>query len=418
MLQQICDQIGVQVNFRIFGWPVIREPYIRADNIENVTLRARAYLALRRGLYSAIRRCDVICDITGGDSFTDMSASLIQPRRFGQSNRPDRRPTAAAQPADHWSVPTRLDAVCGDTVDAACASRRLPRHADYRISGSIGTQRERRRCDRRGLSAAVRSTYRRAQKTGSGRHQYLRLAVNGGYTRNNMFALTVDYPILARVLIEYFAARSECEVHLISHVISDTFDVEDDYRVAQRLAKDTPGVVVAPRFKTPSEAKSYIATMDFFCGARMHACIAAFSSGVPVLPIAYSRKFAGVFGSLGYLHVADCQSSTAERIMESVIEAFATRDFLRQSVKNALAKADAKLAAYEAVARDAFSKRSEKGLEPVIANSSASRKAIFVAAVVSRTITAEGNTQCGCPRPDICGPNDRRTFGRGGALDR
>ena len=84
----------------------------------------------------------------------------------------------------------------------------------------------------------------------------------------------------------------------------------------------------------------------------MHACIAAFSSGVAVVPMAYSRKFAGVFGSLGYPHVADCQNSTAERIMESVIEAFAQRDSLRQSVKIGLAKANAKLMAYEAVVRE------------------------------------------------------------------
>jgi len=92
--------------------------------------------------------------------------------------------------------------------------------------------------------------------------------------------------------------------------------------------------------------------MDFFSGARMHACIAAFSSGVAVVPIAYSRKFAGVFGSLGYTHVADCQTLTAERIMERVTEAFANRDSLRQSVRIGLAKVDAKLAAYEAVVRE------------------------------------------------------------------
>ena len=98
------------------------------------------------------------------------------------------------------------------------------------------------------------------------------LLFNGGYTRSNMFALAVDYPKLARDLVGHFAAQPECEVHLISHVISDVFEVEDDYQVAQRLAKETPGVIVAPRFRSPSEAKSYIATMDFFCGCT-HACL-------------------------------------------------------------------------------------------------------------------------------------------------
>ena len=178
------------------------------------------------------------------------------------------------------------------------------------------------------------------------------LLFNGGYTRSNMFALTTDYPKLARALVRHFAARPECEVHLISHVISDTFEVEDDYRVAQQLALETPGVILAPRFRTPSEAKSYISGMDFFCGARMHACIAAFSSGVPVVPIAYSRKFAGVFRALDYPHVADCQTDTADRILDIVIEAFENRTILEQSVKVGLAKANEKLGAYEDVMRD------------------------------------------------------------------
>ena len=62
-----------------------------------------------------------------------------------------------------------------------------------------------------------------------------------------------------------------------------------------------PRAIVAPAFRTPVEAKSYIAGMDFFAGARMHACIAAVSSGVPVYPLAYSRKFNGLFvETLGY----------------------------------------------------------------------------------------------------------------------
>jgi len=72
----------------------------------------------------------------------------------------------------------------------------------------------------------------------------------------------------------------------VSHVISERFVVEDDYRIAQKLAEEFPGTIVAPRFRNSSEAKSYISGLDFFCGSRMHACIAAFSSGVPVVPVA------------------------------------------------------------------------------------------------------------------------------------
>jgi colanic acid/amylovoran biosynthesis protein len=55
--------------------------------------------------------------------------------------------------------------------------------------------------------------------------------------------------------------------------------VEDDHLVSMQLKSEFQDVVVAPRFDSPSAAKSYIAGMDYFCGSRMHACIAAFSSG-------------------------------------------------------------------------------------------------------------------------------------------
>src|SRR5690606_38493929 len=134
------------------------------------------------------------------------------------------------------------------------------------------------------------------------------LLMAGGYDRGNMFGLRMDYPALVREIVGRFRAHPDgCELHLVAHVIPHGTDagealagLEDDHRAARALAAEFPGVVVAPAFRTPSEAKSYIAGLDFFMGARMHSCIAAFSAGVPVVPMAYSRKFAGLFGSLGY----------------------------------------------------------------------------------------------------------------------
>ena len=273
MLQQICDQIGVQVNFRIFGWPGDPEPYIRADNIENVKLRTRAYLALRRGLYSAIRRCDVICDITGGDSFTDMYGVprfsrgalgkaivliagrplLLSPQTIGPFQRGWTRFAAirlmrrARAVVSRDMLTTEFLGQLGlgaKVVDATDVAFRLP-YETLTV--------ERKKPVRVGINISG-------------------LLFNGGYTRNNMFDLAVDYPKLARDLVEHFAARPECEVHLISHVISDTFEVEDDYRVAQRLAKETPGVVVAPRFKN-SFGGQVLHCRHGFLLWRTHACL-------------------------------------------------------------------------------------------------------------------------------------------------
>jgi polysaccharide pyruvyl transferase WcaK-like protein len=114
------------------------------------------------------------------------------------------------------------------------------------------------------------------------------------------------------------------------------------------LKKEFPHVILAPRFTSPSEAKTYIAGMDFFMGARMHACIAAFSSGVPVIPMAYSRKFEGLFGSLGYPHVVDCTTEQNAQILEKIAVAFGQRSALEQEARDAMVRGTAKLALYRA----------------------------------------------------------------------
>ncbi len=79
----------------------------------------------------------------------------------------------------------------------------------------------------------------------------------------------------------------------------------------------------------------------------MHACIAAFSSGVPVLPMAYSRKFAGLFGTLGYGACADCKADSEEEILAKLKTAFETRNDLRVEAATAFAAGLCRLRVYE-----------------------------------------------------------------------
>ena len=186
------------------------------------------------------------------------------------------------------------------------------------------------------------------------------LLFSGGYTRDNMFGLKVDYPALMREVLGFFRDRGDCEVHLVGHVITPGWAVEDDRAAARTLAAEAPGAIVAPAFASPSEAKSYIAGLDFFTGARMHACIAALSSGVPVLPLAYSRKFAGLFGTLGYHHIADCKTETGPEILGKLRIAFENRASLRAEAEAAAAKALARLAAYEDAVRGVIAEIAER----------------------------------------------------------
>ena len=73
--------------------------------------------------------------------------------------------------------------------------------------------------------------------------------------------------------------------------------------------------------------------MDFFMGARMHATIAAFSAGVPVVPMAYSRKFNGLFSdTLSYSHLIDLKEDEENTILTKIKEAFSNRDNLKMEI--------------------------------------------------------------------------------------
>lgn len=54
----------------------------------------------------------------------------------------------------------------------------------------------------------------------------------------------------------------------------------------------------------------------------MHATIAAFSSGVATIPVAYSRKFRGLFEGIGYKRLIDLVN------METVDAVALTREYI------------------------------------------------------------------------------------------
>lgn len=156
---------------------------------------------------------------------------------------------------------------------------------------------------------------------------------NGGYTKDNQFKMKTDYRKLIEDTLAFFNKTADVKVHLIPHVVPTDHAVEDDYVVSEEIAKEFPNVIVAPRFKSPIEAKGYISGLDFFTGARMHACIAAFSTGVPVYPMAYSRKFNGLFSdTLQYKWMGDCVNQNEATVLAGLIDAFNNRETLKKDI--------------------------------------------------------------------------------------
>lgn len=122
--------------------------------------------------------------------------------------------------------------------------------------------------------------------------------------------LKVDYESYLYQLVEFLKKAGKYEIYMIPHVGNEAIECFGNIK----------DVKYHEAFSSPIEAKSFIAEMDIFIGARMHATIGAFSSGVATIPVAYSRKFRGLFKGIGYEYLIDLSSITTEKALEKTIE--------------------------------------------------------------------------------------------------
>lgn len=190
------------------------------------------------------------------------------------------------------------------------------------------------------------------------------LLFNGGYSKNNMFGLEFDYRQFSVHLLEKLVADGRYQVHLVPHVVCDDYPVDDDFRACKSLNERFPNTILAPTFKDPIEAKSYISGMDFFTGSRMHACIAAFSSGVPVVPISYSRKFNGLFKTLGYEYLADPTIQNEAQVLNLIQEGITRRAELAEKIQAGNRVAVTRLNTYREFVTEALGEACRAGGQP------------------------------------------------------
>lgn len=353
-------KLGCKAEYVVFCWTDPQPFYFTRPDIQVVQIRMKD-IVLPHRFAAACRRCDVVLDIGAGDSFADIYGVgriwrmllaqnialltgrpfVISPQTIGPFKRAWTRRLALNVMRRARVVATRDDLSTG-----------FAREMGYRDALIEATD------------VALRLPYTPAPRPPDGK---IRVGLNvsgllfsGGYTQDNMFGLKVDYPGLVCEIIRYFLGQENCELHLVGHVsksqTKEVLAVEDDRTAHLTLAKTFPDVIVAPEFAGPSDAKSYIAGLDFFMGARMHACIAAFSSGVPVIPMAYSRKFAGLFGTLGYDHTADCRTEDADTILTRIRDGFENCDQLRADAEVAYKRGLSRLGTYETAIGAMFAK--------------------------------------------------------------
>lgn len=175
------------------------------------------------------------------------------------------------------------------------------------------------------------------------------LMYRGGYDRRNMFGLKLEYPSFLTALVTRVLRETEATVLLIPHTWAPTQDVESDNQAALELRNSLPDSLrdrvrlVAAEYDA-HEIKWIIGQCRFVVAARMHACIAALSQGIPAVGVAYSMKFRGVFETVGMEDwVIDGRSTGNEAALDAIMELYGRCEIARPRLAAAAERARGEL---------------------------------------------------------------------------
>lgn len=353
--REVLADLGLTARFTIHGFADSGRSYIVDPDVVFSGLGARDVPRFVR----EVRRLDCVLDIGGGDSFTD----IYPLKRYAWIVVS--KVVTITQRVPLLFSPQTIGPFNGGSA-AKHGLNRLARWSMRRARAVV--VRDRKSFDAVGALVpdvapvyAVDVAFALPWTQPPPSHGLPRIGINvsgllwqGGHTGKGEFGLGYDYKALMTAVIERLLARRDVTVELICHVNGYAGSNEDDGVVADALAAAYPDLVRVPDFASPSAAKSHISGLDGLVAARMHACIAAFSSGVPVVPISYSRKFEGLFGSLGYARLVPFTGMATAAATAFVLDALDHRADLKAEVAHGLTQVKARLDAYRAALRDLF----------------------------------------------------------------
>lgn len=303
------------------------------------------------GLLNVVDESDLVLDVSGGDSFTDLYGTsrfrqiiapkeialrlnrplVLLPQTFGPfagaaSRRTARRlidGAALAYARDTESY-ARLKTLLADRFDPA-------RHR-LGVDLAFGLPAQEPGTIEPGIAHAL------AEKNAP---QLVGLNISGLVANQpgkaaRKFGLTCDYPALIRELLIRFLDETDVRLLIVPHVHAPEGHFESDLDASISLLAGLPSryqsavaerVSVAAKPMDACELKWLIRQCDWFCGTRMHATIAAISSGVPTAALAYSLKTRGVFRSCGVEQsVVDLRQPGTTDVVQQVMNLWHQRE--------------------------------------------------------------------------------------------
>jgi len=157
------------------------------------------------------------------------------------------------------------------------------------------------------------------------------------------YGMKSPYRETIHALLDRLLSLDSLGIVLLPHVTAVSGDrVDCDAGAAEKIretlaVEHRQRVMFAPPSLGPMEAKWVVSQVDWFCGTRMHSCIAGISLGVPTTAIAYSDKTLGVFETAG---VADCvvdpRQVDGPAIVEQILAGFHARADAAEKLRSSL----------------------------------------------------------------------------------
>ncbi len=338
-------------------------PSVYSRRFYRLSNQQQAWFAARMGLgrlHPFLRRLadlDAVLDISGGDSFSD----LYGPRRFRWAAVPKRLALRSAprlvllpQTYGPFGHPGRRAAATELIAGAQQAWTRDLRGLEVLrslLGDRFDTGRHRAGVDVAfGLPSRVPDTPGAREcvdRVRAGSRLVFGLNVSGLLyfpSRRARFGLRGSYRDLVHAVASRLLEEPGSQLLLVSHV-ADTR--ESDLAACRDLLSRLPAalrsrVVVAPACEDPMEAKWIIGHCDWFCGSRMHACIAGLSQGVPTTTIAYSDKSLGVFETVDSGDwVFDPRARSGPGLVDAILGTLAFREERSTRLRRARDEVDA-----------------------------------------------------------------------------
>jgi len=334
--------------FRLHGVSVGKRVW-RANHLSRARLAALSGSS-RNGVVNAVADADLVVDLSGGDSFTDLYGSArfretIAPKQIAQSL--GRRLVLLPQTYGPFQGEQRRRVARRLVEGATLAYARDPdshQRLQELLGASFDPARHREGVD---LAFALRAIAPAALEPGvarlieqRGERPLIGLNVSGLIANQPdaaavRFGLVGDYRALMRTLLTELLDATDANVLLTPHVHAPAGHFESDLDACRDLLNSLPArqlgaaaervaIVAAPL--DACELKWLIGQTDWFCGTRMHATIAALSSGVPTAALAYSLKTRGVFATCGVAEgVVDLRSHGVREAVDRLLDAWHDR---------------------------------------------------------------------------------------------